>query len=353
MKTTTTYDAEPVSQWAGSQATPVSTESTSVPGEQNAEFDILAVAKMLGKELSNFFVLKIFVSIILVRVLVPLSVILTNDLSGIEFWAGIVTVLAAPLCYAFCIARSDKPYLFTRLGVQAVLFAVCFVLASLIGFHGWPEGLLLAGSACGLLAGGAVLGNTFKKKQPEEAEVPAEASLLGFLKESLGGVLAIAVGLGLCVGCRYASASLDAQVQTLRCVGKSAPAMNFVSADEEAWSLEAQQGKVVVVEYWSPHCIPCVAAIGTLERIQNQYGAREDFELVSVSLGNQQSSVEMFETIDNPWKLVFPNDSEALGFEPAHIPMAYIIDRDGTVYAAGISAKQLEQELPKLFEPVE
>jgi len=33
--------------------------------------------------------------------------------------------------------------------------------------------------------------------------------------------------------------------------------------------------------------------------------------------------------------------------------MAYIIDRDGMVYSAGISAKQLEEELPELLGPVE
>ena len=99
--------------------------------------------------------------------------------------------------------------------------------------------------------------------------------------------------------------------------------------------------------------MPCVAAIGSLEKIQNQYGAREDFVLVSVSLGDKESSVTMFETIDNPWKLVFPAEPKELGFAPAHIPMAYIIDRDGTVHSAGISASQLEEELPELFGPVE
>jgi len=173
------------------------------------------------------------------------------------------------------------------LAVQAVLFVLGFILTSLVGFRDWPEGLLLAGATCGLLAGGAVLGNVFKKELKEETKSPCEASFLGFFKESVGGVLAIALGLGMCAGSRYAAANLNAQVQALRCVGKPAPAMNFASADEEAWVLEDQQGKVVVVEYWSPHCMPCIAALGSLERIQNQYGEREDFELVSVSLGDK------------------------------------------------------------------
>ena len=285
--------------------------------------------------------------------LVPLSVVLTNDLSGIEFWTGIVTILAAPLCYAFCIARSGTPNLLARIGIQAVLFVACFILTSLAGIRGWTEGLLLAAAACGLLAGGAILGNVFQKEQTEKTKSPAEASLLGFLKESIGGVLSIVLGLSICIGSRFAAANLDAQVQVIRCVGKPAPAMHFVSADEENWVIEDQQGKVVVVEYWSPHCMPCVAAIGSLEKIQNQYGAREDFVLVSVSLGDKESSVTMFETIDNPWKLVFPAEPKELGFAPAHIPMAYIIDRDGTVHSAGISASQLEEELPELFGPVE
>ena len=145
MKTTATCDAKPVSQWAGSEDAPIFGE-----GEQNALLDILAVAKMLGKEVGNFFLLKVVFSLMLAQVLVPLSVILTNDLSGIELWTGIVTILAAPLCYAFCIARSGKPYLLARLGVQAVLFVLGFILTSLVGFRDWPEGLLLAGATCGL-----------------------------------------------------------------------------------------------------------------------------------------------------------------------------------------------------------
>ena len=192
-------DTKPISQWAGSEDAPLFGE-----GEQNVLLSILAVAKMLGKEVGNFVLLKVVFSFMLVQVLVPLSVILTNDLSGIEFWAGIVTILAAPLCYAFCIARSGKPYLLARLGVQAVLFVLGFILTSLVGFRDWPEGLLLAGATCGLLAGGAVLGNVFKKELKEETKSPCEASFLGFFKESVGGVLAIALGLGMCAGSRYA-----------------------------------------------------------------------------------------------------------------------------------------------------
>ena len=106
---------------------------------------------------------------------------------------------------------------------------------------------------------------------------------------------------------------------------------------------------MVVVEYWSPHCLPCVAAIGTLEQVHTQFSQHKDFELVSVSLGNKESSIEIHETIEDPWALVFPAEPGELGFKPAHIPMAYIIDRDGTVYAAGISADQLDAELSKLF----
>ncbi len=370
--TATTCDAAPVSQQAPPDTTLAPIESIGLPPEQiagaertaeleqntvhepKAEFDILAAIKTLGMEFWNFFLLKIFFSYMLVQVLKPLSVIVTNDLTGVEYWTVIVTILAAPLCYAFSIAKSEKPFLVSRVSIQAVLFAFGFLLTALVGFRGWPEGVLLAIAACGLLVGGAFLGSSLrrgicKKSQPQNTDAPSEASILGFLKESVSGVLGIALGLGLCIGSRYAATSLEAQVQVIRCVGKPAPALNFVSADNEAWSLEGQQGKVVVIEYWSPHCMPCVAAIGTLERIQNEFGQREDFELVSVSLGREKNSVEMFETIDNPWTLVFPVEAKELGFEPAHIPMAYIIDRDGTVYAAGISATRLEEELPQLF----
>ena len=91
MKTTATCDTKPISQWAGSEDAPLFGE-----GEQNVLLSILAVAKMLGKEVGNFVLLKVVFSFMLVQVLVPLSVILTNDLSGIEFWTGIVTILAAP-----------------------------------------------------------------------------------------------------------------------------------------------------------------------------------------------------------------------------------------------------------------
>lgn len=364
MKATATYEAEPVSQWAAPMDTTAPAETTvadpSSPAEsigasveRNSGFDILLAAKTLGIELWNFFLLKVLFSYLVFQVLVPLSVVLTNDLSGIEFWTGIVTILAAPLCYAFCIARSEKPHLVHRLGIQAILFALCFILTSLVGFRGWSEGILLAAAAVGLLVGGAFLGSALRKEKTQKADSSSGASVLGFFKESIGGVLAIALGLGLCQGSRYAAASLEAQVQVIRCVGKPAPALNFVSADDEDWSLEDQQGKVTVVEYWSPHCMPCIAALGTLERIQKKFGPREDFDLVSVSTGSETSSVEMFETIENPWALVFPTDPEELGFEPAHIPMAYIIDRDGTVYAAGLSAEQLEEELSGLFEPIE
>ena len=375
MKTPTIDRPEPVSQWA---APPKAAPAVAIPTTEKAspsvattgavndvhasvqlhdeklhgdEFDVLGIAKMLGMEFWNHIFLKIVFSMFVARMLVPLAIIATNDMSGIEFWAGIVAVLLAPLCYAFFIAKSDKPYLITRLCIQWVLFAVGFVLVSLLGIRGLTECLLLIAATGGLLAGAAFLGCQFIKSKTPDAEDAAagKASLAGFAKETLANVLGIGLGLSLCVGSHLAASSLQSQAQAVRFVGKPAPALNFISSTDEDWSLENQQGKVVVVEYWSPHCLPCVAAIGTLEQVHTQFSQHKDFELVSVSLGNKESSIEIHETIEDPWALVFPAEPGELGFKPAHIPMAYIIDRDGTVYAAGISADQLDAELSKLF----
>lgn len=343
----TTHQSGSTSQWGLSTAD-LQPHATAVQATTETGLDALEIMKILGKEFWNFLLLKCVFGLMVARVVVPLAVIVTNDLSGIETWAALAVALSAPLLYGFAVARSGQAHWRLRLGIECVLFVLGFALVWAIGLRDSRLSLLAIAATTLIFAAAALWG---KDREIITAKNdPGQASFFGFFKESFVNVLAIGVGLSMCIGSRYAGTALEAQVQNMRCAGKTAPALNLISPSDEKWSLDELAGKVVVVEFWSPHCLPCVAAIATLEEVQVKFGSHDDFEMVGVSLGDQQNSIEMFETIENPWTLAFPQEQDKTGFEPPYIPMTYIIGRDGTVVEAGISADQLENALTNLLQ---
>ena len=67
-------------------------------------------------------------------------------------------------------------------------------------------------------------------------------------------------------------------------VNQPGPSFVGTTVDGESWSLEAQRGRVVVIDFTASWCAPCAASYPFLRSLHEKYGASERFAMVSVSL---------------------------------------------------------------------
>ncbi len=143
------------------------------------------------------------------------------------------------------------------------------------------------------------------------------------------------------------------------------PAVVAASPAELRATLDARQGKVVLVNFWATWCRPCLKELPDLLAIERDYGPR-GFELLAVSLDEPEDTGTIVTPFVTKW---FPSlrtlvrstpdmDAMVSVLDPAWnevLPTSYVVDRNGRVAArlqGGKSRAEFEEAvLPLLANP--
>ena len=139
--------------------------------------------------------------------------------------------------------------------------------------------------------------------------------------------------------------------------------LQSTTIDGKPFDLESLRGQVVLIEFWGPHCKPCIADFPALKRI---YAAskKRGFEIVSVCLHAAPARIMRFATEHQlPWIQLCDDKStcnecnRALAdrFGIQAVPTTLLIDADGRVIAMALrplsdnADSDLERWLNKLI----
>lgn len=124
----------------------------------------------------------------------------------------------------------------------------------------------------------------------------------------------------------------DAQ---LNYMGDDRRAPEFALPDKEGkhWRLSDQRGKVVILNFWSITCQPCVEEMPTLIDLADLLEDRDDVELVAVSVDSGWSEVASIFPRDSDLKVLFDPDRDVVNgkFGTRLYPETWFIDPDGVV----------------------
>jgi thiol-disulfide isomerase/thioredoxin len=133
------------------------------------------------------------------------------------------------------------------------------------------------------------------------------------------------------------------------------PDIRFSALDGRAVSLTNLRGKVVLIDFWSTTCAPCVQEMPDLKRLQAKY-QMQDLELVGISLDSDRQALQRYiEKAQISWPQFYdpagPTNRLAQEFGIASIPVEWLIDRHGVLRELNARENQEAKVQTLLHEP--
>ena len=129
-------------------------------------------------------------------------------------------------------------------------------------------------------------------------------------------------------------------------IGKPAKDFTIELISGEKFTLAKQKGKVILVDFWTTWCKPCVEEILHLKEFYLQYKAK-GFEIIGISLDSKKKHVEDYIAKENiKWKIAYSGDAwkdaTARDYNVNLIPSYWLIDRNGILRDFGIHLRDKE-----------
>ena len=152
------------------------------------------------------------------------------------------------------------------------------------------------------------------------------------------GLVALLAVLCFFVGCprdetKAPEDNLTPEGTVLVAVGDPAPGFELVTLDGETFNLEAQRGKVVLVNFFATWCPPCREELPFLENEVWRRFDPEKFALIVVGREEDDEVIGPF-VEKNGYSLPFAGDPDKMAYDQyatRFIPRNFVIGPDGAI----------------------
>ena len=115
-------------------------------------------------------------------------------------------------------------------------------------------------------------------------------------------------------------------------VGNTAPLFTSKDIDGNTIALSSLKGKYVILNFWAPWCVPCIAEIPALHEIRDKYGSKK-IEIISVNCDNNFTNFKKaVEKYNINWINIF-NDKNVINkyLKTSSLPKVYLVDPSGKI----------------------
>ena len=134
-----------------------------------------------------------------------------------------------------------------------------------------------------------------------------------------------------------------------------APDFSLPQLNGQSLRLSAYRGKVVLLDFWATWCTPCREETPHLVEMQNKY-RDQGLQVIGVSMDDSPDPVrEFYRQFHMNYPVVMGNADIGERYGGVlGLPIAFIIDRSGRVYAKHIGATEasvLEQDVRTVLKP--
>ncbi len=113
----------------------------------------------------------------------------------------------------------------------------------------------------------------------------------------------------------------------------AAPEVELTRRDGSTWRLSDHRGKVVLMNFWSITCPPCVEEMPSLELLAAMVAGRDDVEVVAVSTDEGWDAVSRILPAEPRLTHLFDPDKSTVegAFGTRLYPETWIIDEEGVI----------------------
>lgn len=114
---------------------------------------------------------------------------------------------------------------------------------------------------------------------------------------------------------------------------RTVPDFTLPTADGTAWRMSDRRGKVVVMNFWTATCQPCVEEMPSLITLSRMIEGRDDIELVTVSADRDWDTAQTVVPSSAPLTVLLDDDRSVIGgrFGTRLFPETWIIDPEGVI----------------------
>lgn len=170
------------------------------------------------------------------------------------------------------------------------------------------------------------------------------------MKKLLTVFIMTLICLGIFSGC---GGSKEPEIK----IGNKAPDFEFSLVNGKTSKLSDFQDKIVLLNFWSTKCPPCVGEMPAFEKLHNDY--HDDLVILAINCGESQKTVQKFIN-DNGYTFTFGiiEKVESISYPTSAIPYTVIINKEGKIVYTQVGAadadtmyKKYKPEIEKSLSP--